>query len=133
VAGGFPSCDFVRAGNEVLAEEAAVVVVVPAVAAVVEALLNALLNAALVLALPTLRSLGCASSSLDRHDDALSRHGVGLLLIETLPGFPERLASELAEPVVSSCSTELSPPDTSLLRRGPPCTLLAIPIFPYHD
>jgi hypothetical protein len=105
-----------------------VVVVVPVVAAVVKAL-----GYAVPVALPTLRSLGRASSSLDRHEDSFSMHGLGLLLIETLPGLPDRLASVLPEPVVSSCSLGLSPPDTSLLRRGLPCTLLAIPVCPYHD
>jgi hypothetical protein len=32
-----------------------------------------------------------------------------------------------------SFSSDPSPPDTSLLRRNPPCTLLAIPIVPYRD
>ena len=62
-----------------------------------------------------------------------STSGAGLLLAEVIPGFPDCLASERPEPVVFLSSFELSPPDTSLSRRCLPCTLLAIPIYPYHD
>ena len=117
--------------KEALVEDRVVVVVVVVAAVVVG--LEELGNEVPLFTLSTLRSLGFVSSSLDRHDEVTSRPGAGLLLAEAPPGFPDCLASERPEPVVFLSSLELSPPDTSLSRRCLPCTLLAIPIYPYHD